>query len=188
VQTCIRVNGKFYTADVETRLLLVDFLRDGLGLTGTKVGCDTGQCGVCTILVNGVSVKSCTVLAVQADGSDVITIEGVAENGQLSVLQQAFWENHGLQCGFCTPAMILSLTDLLQQQPNPTEFEIRNWLDGILCRCTGYHNVVCAVEYATQKLQQAPTSDSNVARAVEYATQKLRQASTSDLGVGAINL
>jgi aerobic carbon-monoxide dehydrogenase small subunit len=160
MQTCIKVNGKAYDTEVETRLLLVDFLRDSLGLTGTKVGCDTGQCGVCTVLIDGLSVKSCTVLAVQADSSEIVTIEGVAETGQLSLLQAAFWEKHGLQCGFCTPAMILSLTDLLQHHPDPSEVEIRSWLDGILCRCTGYHNVVRAVKHTAEKLQQISMSDS----------------------------
>ena len=154
MQTNIKVNGKQYNADVEPRLLLVDFFRDTLGLTGTKVGCDTGQCGTCTILLDGVSVKSCTVLAVQADGSDVVTIEGVAENGQMSLLQKAFQEKHGLQCGFCTPGMILALTDLLQRNPNPSEAEIRSWIDGIFCRCSAYQNIVRAVQYVAEKMQQ----------------------------------
>lgn len=154
MQTSIKVNGTPVSADVETRLLLVDFLRDHLGLIGTKNGCDTGQCGACTILINGVAVKSCTVLAIQADGSEIATIEGIAKNDQFSLLQEAFWEKHGLQCGFCTPAMILTLTDLLGRNPQPDEAEIRQWLDGILCRCTGYQNVVSAVKYAVEKMQQ----------------------------------
>lgn len=153
MQTSIKVNGKHVSADVEPRLLLVDFLRDNLGLIGTKDGCDTGQCGACTILLNGVSVKSCTVLAIQADGSEVTTIEGIALNEELSLLQQGFWEKHGLQCGFCTPGMILALTDLLAHNPQPSEAEIRQWLDGILCRCTGYQNVIRAVQYAAEKMQ-----------------------------------
>ena len=159
MQTSIKVNGEEYTADVEPRLLLVDFLRDNLGLTGTKNGCDTGQCGVCTILLNGVSVKSCTVLAVQADSSDVLTIEGVAQDDRFSSLPEGFSEMHGLQCGFCTPGMVMSSIDLLQHNPNPSEAEIRYWLDGVLCRCTGYHNVVRAVQYAAEKMQQDRVMD-----------------------------
>nr|WP_305883632.1 (2Fe-2S)-binding protein [Chroococcidiopsis sp. CCNUC1] len=151
MQTVIKVNGKQYTTDVEPRLLLVDFLRDILNLTGTKSGCDTGQCGACTVMLNGVSVKSCTVLAVQADGSNVMTIEGVAQNGQLSALQEGFWNMHGLQCGYCTPAMIMSLMDLLQNNPKPSEAEIRDWLDGVFCRCGVYPNAVRAVHYAVEK-------------------------------------
>lgn len=158
MQVSIKVNGKSYDADVEPRLLLVDFLRDILGLTGTKVGCDTNQCGTCNVLLNGLSVKSCTVLAVQADGSELVTIEGVAQNGQLHLLQEAFWEMHGLQCGFCTPGMIMSLIDLLQHNSNPSEAEIRNALEGTLCRCTGYHNVVRAVQHAVQMMQKADSS------------------------------
>ncbi len=159
MQVSIKVNGKPYDADVEPRMLLVDFLRDILGLTGTKVGCDTNQCGTCNILLNGVSVKSCTVLAVQADGSELVTIEGVAQNGQLHLLQEAFWEMHGLQCGFCTPGMIMSLIDLLQHNSNPSEAEIRNSLEGTLCRCTGYHNVVRAVQHAVEIMQKADSSE-----------------------------
>lgn len=158
MQVSIKVNGKSCDADIEPRLLLVDFLRDNLDLTGTKVGCDTNQCGTCNVLLNGVSVKSCTVLAVQADGSDLVTIEGVAQNGQLHLLQEAFWEKHGLQCGFCTPGMIMSLIDLLQRNSNPSEADIRNSLEGNLCRCTGYHNVIRAVQHAAEKIQQAAQS------------------------------
>ena len=151
MQISITVNGKSYSADIEPRMLLVDFLRDTLGLTGTKIGCDTGQCGACTILLNGASLKSCTALAVQADGGEVTTIEGAAQNGQLNTLQEGFWERHGVQCGFCTPGMIMSITDLLQHNPTPDEAEIRSWLEGNLCRCTGYQNVVRAVQYAIEK-------------------------------------
>lgn len=147
----LTINGKKYEADVESRLLLVDLLRNTFGLTGTKVGCDTGQCGSCVVMLNGVSVKSCMVLAVQVNGGDVVTIEGVAHNGILNSLQEGFWERHGVQCGFCTPGMIMSITDLLQRNSNPSEAEIRTWLEGNLCRCTGYQNVVRAVQYAVQK-------------------------------------
>lgn len=150
MQISVTVNGTATQADVEPRLLLVDFLRDNLGLTGTKVGCETGQCGACTILVDGTAVKSCMVLAVQADGSTVTTIEGLAPDGQLTALQQGFWERHGLQCGYCTPAMLLALTELLDRNPTPTEADIRTHLDGILCRCTGYQKVVEAVQYAIE--------------------------------------
>jgi carbon-monoxide dehydrogenase small subunit len=155
MQTSVKVNGELYSADVEPRMLLVDFLRDTLNLTGTKSGCDTGSCGACTILLNGVSVKSCTILAVQADGSNIVTIEGVAQNDQLSPLQEGFWEMHGLQCGFCTPGMVMALIDLLQRNPEPSEAEIRQWLDGVLCRCSAYQNVISAVQYAAGKMQQA---------------------------------
>ncbi|NET02619.1 MAG: (2Fe-2S)-binding protein [Sphaerospermopsis sp. SIO1G1] len=154
MEISVTVNGKNYTADVEPNLLLVDFLRDNLGLTGTK---DDGgsTSGVCTVLLNGVSVKSSFILAVQADGGEITTIEGVAENGKLSVIQAAFWETHAVQNGFCTPAMILSSMDLLKQNPQPTEAEIRTWLDGIYSRDTGYQNVVRAIQYAAEKLQSS---------------------------------
>jgi carbon-monoxide dehydrogenase small subunit len=148
----VTVNGKSYSADVQPRTLLVDFLRDTLDLTGTKVGCDTGQCGACTVLLNGSSLKSCTALAIQADGGEVTTVEGIAQNGQLNTLQEGFWAKHGLQCGFCTPGMLMSITDLLQRNPTPDEGEIRTWLEGNLCRCTGYQNVVLAARYAVEKL------------------------------------
>jgi carbon-monoxide dehydrogenase small subunit len=144
----ITVNGVRQTHEVEPRLLLVHFLRETLGLTGTNVGCDTSQCGACTVLMDGEAVKSCTVLAVQADGSRVTTIEGLARDGTLHPLQEAFWEKHGLQCGFCTPGMILTALDLLQRNPHPTEAEIRRGLEGNLCRCTGYQNIVAAVQHA----------------------------------------
>jgi aerobic carbon-monoxide dehydrogenase small subunit len=153
------VNETPYNADVEPRVLLVDFIRDTLGLTGTKIGCETAQCGTCIVQVDGRSVKSCSILAVQAHGSHVRTIEGVAHNDQLHALQEGFWENHGLQCGFCTPGMIMSLLDLLQHQPAPDEAETRSWLDGSLCRCTGYQSVVRAVQYALQKMQQTESAE-----------------------------
>jgi carbon-monoxide dehydrogenase small subunit len=142
------VNGVSQSREVESRLLLVDFLRQRLGLTGTNVGCDTSQCGACTILMDGQAVKSCTVLAVQADGSEVTTIEGIAAKDEYHPLQQAFWDGHGLQCGFCTPGMIMTACDLLARNPSPTEAEIRHGLEGNLCRCTGYQNIVRAVESA----------------------------------------
>lgn len=149
----ITVNGVQHTHQVEPRLLLVHYLREVLGLTGTNIGCDTSQCGACTVLMDGRSVKSCNVLAVQADGSDVKTIESLAENGKLHPLQTAFWEEHGLQCGFCTPGMILSAVDLLQNNPDPTEAEIRHGLEGNLCRCTGYQNIVRAVAAAADTMK-----------------------------------
>ncbi len=141
----IRVNGNTHQAAVPPHLLLVDFLRDSLGLTGTKVGCETGQCGACAVLLDGVSVKSCAVLAAQADGRQVTTIEGIAQSGVLTALQTALWEKHGVQCGFCTPGIVISLTDLLSRNPNPAEPEIREWLDGNMCRCGVFQNVVRAV-------------------------------------------
>ena len=151
MQISMIINGKPYGADVEPRLLLVDLLRDTFELTGTKVGCDTGQCGACVVLLNGVSVKSCMMLAVQADGADITTIEGLAPDGLLNSLQEGFWEKHGVQCGFCTPGMVMSMTDLLSRNPYPDDAEIRLWLEGNLCRCTGYQNAVEAVKYAIQK-------------------------------------
>ena len=149
----ITVNGVKRTHPVEPRLLLVHFVRETLGLTGTNVGCDTSQCGSCTVLMDGQAVKSCTVLAAQADGSEVTTIEGLAKNGTLHPVQQGFWEKHGLQCGFCTPGMIMTAVDLLQRNPNPTEAEIRHGLEGNLCRCTGYQNIVKAVQYAAENMK-----------------------------------
>jgi carbon-monoxide dehydrogenase small subunit len=141
----VTVNGTTHRHDVEPRLLLVYYLREVLGLTGTNVGCDTTSCGACTIHFNGESVKSCTVLAVQADGADITTIEGLATDGQLHPMQQAFREHHGLQCGFCTPGMVMAAISLLDEHPNPTEAEVREGLEGNLCRCTGYHNIVKAI-------------------------------------------
>ncbi len=142
----VTVNGKARTEEVESRLLLVHFLRDRLGLTGANIGCDTSQCGSCTVIMDGQAVKSCTVLAVQADGSNITTIEGLAQDGKLHPMQTAFWEKHGLQCGFCTPGMIMTAVDLLQRNPHPSEAEIRQGLEGNLCRCTGYQNIVRAVK------------------------------------------
>ena len=149
----VTVNGAAREAEVEPRQLLVDFLRDTLGLTGTHVGCDTSQCGACTVHVDGVSVKSCTMFAVQADGHAVTTIEGLAANGALHPLQTAFREQHGLQCGFCTPGMILAAADLLQRNPTPNEAEIRHALEGNYCRCTGYHNIVKAIQEAAEQME-----------------------------------
>ncbi len=148
----VTVNGTQHTSEVEPRLLLSQYLRDVLNLTGTHVACDTTNCGACTIILNGAAVKSCTVFTVQADGGSVTTIEGLASNGDLHPLQEGFWEKHGLQCGFCTPGMIMSAYDLLQNNPNPSEEEIREGLSGNLCRCTGYHNIVKAVQYAADKM------------------------------------
>jgi aerobic carbon-monoxide dehydrogenase small subunit len=145
------VNGETRESAVEPRLLLVHYLRDVLGLTGAHVGCDTTNCGACTVLLDGEAVKSCTVLAVQADGAEVTTIEGLGQNGTLHPLQEAFWEHHGLQCGYCTPGMIMAAADLLERNPNPTEEEVRRGLEGNLCRCTGYHNIVKAVMAAAEQ-------------------------------------
>jgi carbon-monoxide dehydrogenase small subunit len=150
----ININGKPRTHEVEARVLLVDFIRDRVGLTGTNVGCDTSQCGACTVIMDGQSVKSCTVLAVQADGSKVTTIEGLANGSTLHPVQAAFWEKHGLQCGFCTPGMIMTAVDLLQRNPHPTDEEIRHGLEGNLCRCTGYENIVRAVKHAAEHQPQ----------------------------------
>ena len=141
----VTVNGKVRTADVEPRTLLVQYLREQVGKTGTVVGCDTSNCGACTVHLDGTSVKACNVLAVQADGSSVTTIEGLAKDGQLHPLQEGFWEEHGLQCGYCTPGMIMAGADLLAKNPDPSEQEVREALAGNLCRCTGYHNIVKAV-------------------------------------------
>jgi carbon-monoxide dehydrogenase small subunit len=149
----VTVNGHAHTNDVEPRTLLVHYLREHLNLTGTHIGCDTSQCGACVVLVNGESVKSCTMLAAQADGAQVTTIEGLAKDGQLHPLQEGFWECHGLQCGFCTPGMIMAAYDLLQQNPSPSDDEVRHGLEGNLCRCTGYHNIVRAVQYAAAKMR-----------------------------------
>ncbi len=147
----VKVNGTAFESDVEPRLLLVHYLRDVLDLTGTHIGCETSLCGACTVLVNGHAVKSCTLLAVQANGAEITTIEGLASDGKLHPLQQGFWEEHGLQCGFCTPGMILAAHQLLSRNPHPTEAEIRKGLEGNLCRCTGYQHIVKAVQYAAEK-------------------------------------
>ena len=149
ITVSIKVNGEAEPAYVEPGLLLVDFLRDDLGLTGTKQGCETGQCGACTVMLDGVSVKSCTVLAVQADGGEVTTIEGLGTAEALTPIQQAMWETHSVQCGYCTPAMVIALTDLLAHNAKPSEAEIRSWLDGIMCRCGVYQHVISAVQQAT---------------------------------------
>jgi carbon-monoxide dehydrogenase small subunit len=148
----IKVNGKDRTAEVESRLLLVHFIREGLGLTGTHIGCDTTNCGACTVLLDGRPVKSCTMFAVQADGREIRTIESVANNGKLHPLQEGFKEEHGLQCGFCTPGMIMSACALLEKNPHPSEQDIRWGISGNLCRCTGYQNIVKAVQYAAKKM------------------------------------
>lgn len=145
MKVTITVNGTKHESDVEPRQLLVQYVRETLGLTGTNIGCDTSSCGACSLHVNGESVKSCTMLAVQADGCDVTTIEGLANGDQLHPMQQAFMENHGLQCGFCTPGMVMASISLLKENPNPTEEEVRVGLEGNLCRCTGYHNIVKSV-------------------------------------------
>ena len=149
----ITVNGRSYTNEVEPRLLLVHYLRDVLSLTGTHVGCETSLCGACTIVLNGQAVKSCTVLAVQADGGEVLTVEGLEKDGKLHPLQDGFWEEHGLQCGFCTPGMIMASYQLLQRHPNPTEEQIRHGLEGNLCRCTGYQHIVKAVQHAARRMK-----------------------------------
>jgi carbon-monoxide dehydrogenase small subunit len=154
----INVNGADRHAAVEPRLLLVHFLREVAGLTGTHVGCETSLCGACTVLLDGHAVKSCTVLAVQADGRKVTTIEGLANGDGLHPIQQGFWEEHGLQCGFCTPGMIMCSHDLLQQHPSPTDAEIREALNGNLCRCTGYQNIVAAVKNASRKVSKRGTA------------------------------
>jgi carbon-monoxide dehydrogenase small subunit len=145
VQISVTVNGVAHSDDVEPRMLLVHYVREALGLTGTNVGCDTSSCGACSLHLDGEAVKSCTVLAVQADGSEVITIEGLAVDGEMHPMQRAFMENHGLQCGYCTPGMVMAATSLLREQPHPSEREVREGLEGNLCRCTGYHNIVKAV-------------------------------------------
>jgi carbon-monoxide dehydrogenase small subunit len=149
----VTVNGKQYQSEIEPRLLLVHYLRDILDLTGTHVGCNTSQCGACVVLLNGEAVKSCTVLAVQADGSEVTTIEGLATGDTLHPIQEGFWEKHRLQCGFCTPGMIMASYQLLKNNPNPTEAEIRRGLEGNICRCTGYQNIVSAVQDASARMQ-----------------------------------
>jgi carbon-monoxide dehydrogenase small subunit len=146
------INGAPQSHEVEPRLLLVHYIREQAGLTGTHVGCDTSQCGACTVHVNGVAVKSCTLLAVQCDGAQVLTIEGLAKDGKLHPIQEGFWEKHGLQCGFCTPGMIMSAAQLLERNPSPSESQIRHWLEGNLCRCTGYHNIVKAIQYASERM------------------------------------
>ena len=155
VRVQITVNGESRESEVEPRLLLVHYLRDKLGVTGTRVGCDTSTCGACTVHLNGEAVKSCTVLAAQADGAEVTTVEGLGREGALHPLQEAFWEHHGLQCGYCTPGMIMAAADLLARTPEPSEPEIRDALAGNLCRCTGYQNIVTAVKAAAERTRGA---------------------------------
>jgi aerobic carbon-monoxide dehydrogenase small subunit len=158
----VTVNGQRHTREVPARLLLVHFIRENLELTGTHIGCDTTSCGACTVLLNGRTVKSCSVFAVQANGGEVETIEGVAQGGQLHPLQEGFWEKHGLQCGFCTPGMIISARHLLSQNPNPSEMEIRQAIAGNLCRCTGYNKIVEAIQYAAAKMNAAEAQPEEV--------------------------
>ena len=152
-EVSITVNGVTKTSEVEPRLLLAQYLRETLALTGTHIGCDTTSCGACTIIMDGKSVKSCTVFAVQANGSEITTVECLADGDNLHPVQEGFWEKHGLQCGFCTPGMIMSSVSLLEKNPNPTDAEIRHGLAGNVCRCTGYHNIVLAVQYASEKMK-----------------------------------
>ncbi|WP_421797226.1 (2Fe-2S)-binding protein [Haliscomenobacter sp.] len=154
VKISVSINGKKYTSEVEPRQLLVYHLREALGLTGSHVGCDTSSCGACTVLVDGQAVKSCTTLAAQVDGCSVTTVEGLAKNGSLHPIQEGFKEEHGLQCGFCTPGMIMAAADLLQNNPDPSETEIRHALEGNFCRCTGYHNIVRSIQWAAKKLKE----------------------------------
>lgn len=150
----LRVNGQEVSKTIEARQLLAHFLRDELGLTGTHIGCDTSQCGACTVLVDGIAVKSCTMLTVQANGHDVTSVEGIGQMGSLHPIQEGFWEEHGLQCGFCTPGVMMTAIGLLTQNPDPSEEEIREGLEGVICRCTGYQNIVRAVANAAQKMQR----------------------------------
>ncbi len=159
VEVALVVNGVPRTVEVEPRRLLVQLLREDLGLTGTHVGCDTSQCGACTVQVDGLAVKSCAMLAVQADGSSITTIEGLAPEGGLHPIQQAFWDNHGLQCGFCTPGMIMCAADLLARDPDPDETEVRHAIEGNYCRCTGYHNIVRAVMAAAETMRDGEPAD-----------------------------
>ena len=165
----VTVNGEAHEADVEPRLLLVHFLRDSLGLTGTHVGCDTSNCGACTVHVDGQSAKSCTMLAVQADGREIKTIEGMADGATLHPLQQAFWDQHGLQCGFCTPGMIMQAAWLLDQNEKPNEAEIREGISGNLCRCTGYVNIVKAIQQASGQLATGESAPVEAAETIEAA-------------------
>jgi carbon-monoxide dehydrogenase small subunit len=160
MEITVTVNGQAHAADVEPRMLLAHFIRETLGLTGTHVGCDTTSCGVCTILVDGTPIKSCTMLAVQADGREIATVEGLLDGGALHPIQQGFHEEHGLQCGFCTPAMMLVGKSLLERNPNPTEEEIRWAISGNLCRCTGYMNIVKAIQWAGREMQASPAAGS----------------------------
>jgi carbon-monoxide dehydrogenase small subunit len=151
MKVSLTINGVERSHDVEPRLLLVNYIRDVVGLTGTHIGCDTSQCGACTVIMNGQAVKSCTILAAQADGAEIMTIEGLAKDGKLHPLQEGFWEKHGLQCGFCTPGMIMAAYGLLEQHPHTSEEEIRHGIEGNLCRCTGYQNIVAAIQWAAEQ-------------------------------------
>ena len=176
----VTVNGRVHHGDVEPRTLLVHYLRDSLGLTGTHIGCDTSQCGACVVHLNGESVKSCTVLAVQAAGTTVTTIEGLGSASHLHAMQEGFWERHGLQCGFCTPGMIMAAVDLLQHNPSPSDNDIRHGLEGNLCRCTGYENIVKAVQYAAAK---ARGEDPNAVAASPdgaHTAQQVSEAMSAD--------
>ena len=153
MEITINVNGKSHTSDVEPMVSLANYLREHLRLTGTHIGCDTTSCGACTILLNGKATKSCTVLAVQATGKEVTTIEGMAKNGELHPIQEAFREHHGLQCGFCTPGMVMTAADIISNNPNPSEGDIRHGLEGNFCRCTGYHNIVKSIQHAAENLK-----------------------------------
>jgi aerobic-type carbon monoxide dehydrogenase small subunit (CoxS/CutS family) len=162
----VRVNGRPYTRSVEARRLLADFLREDLELTGTHVGCEHGICGACTVLLEGETVRSCLTFAVQVDGAEIVTVEGLAQGGRLSALQQSFWEHHGLQCGFCTPGMLMTAAELLRQNPHPSEAEVREGISGVLCRCTGYHHIIQSILAAADRLragaqaaEAAPASD-----------------------------
>jgi aerobic-type carbon monoxide dehydrogenase small subunit (CoxS/CutS family) len=155
IEISLKVNGRQVTAKVPPRMLLVHFIRDVLGLTGTHVGCDTSNCGACTVIMNGKAVKSCTLFAFMADGAEIITIEGLAENGKLHPIQEAFWDNHGLQCGFCTPGMIMTLYDFLKRNPDPSEEDVRRAIEGNLCRCTGYVNIVRSALDAAKRMKAA---------------------------------
>ena len=161
LKVSMTVNSRSVSGDIDPRTLLVHFIRENLNLTGTHIGCETSYCGACTVMVNGKTVKSCTMLAVGADGAEVMTIEGLAKDGQLHPVQEGFWERHGLQCGYCTPGMIISAVGLLEKNDNPTEDEIRHGIEGNLCRCTGYHNIVRAIEYAGAKMrgEEPPAPD-----------------------------
>ncbi|HET7579051.1 MAG TPA: (2Fe-2S)-binding protein [Bacillales bacterium] len=171
VEVSVTVNGSKRQTEVEPRRLLAHFLRDDLGLIGTHIGCDTSQCGACTVLLNGEAVKSCTVLAVQADGAEVTTVEGLGDMEHLHPVQEGFWEKHGLQCGFCTPGVMMAAVELLKQNPNPTEEEIREGLEGVICRCTGYQNIVEAVQYAAGRMS-------------DYESEQEAAVATSDNGHG----
>jgi carbon-monoxide dehydrogenase small subunit len=159
----LTVNGQVYQAEIEPRMLLVHFIRDVLNLTGTHIGCDTTSCGACTVLWDGRPVKSCTVFAVQADGGEILTVEGLERDGQLHPVQEGFWEEHGLQCGFCTPGMMMTAVALLQENPDPSEEEIRKAISGNLCRCTGYVNIVKAIQYAARKLRETAPAAASIA-------------------------